>query len=161
MAYTQSMDETTPSGAAAANTADDQLRALKRDIKERFNSFCADWNTDPCAPDVLATGVVVPASFTITAPHGFVDPMRLIQADVEGGVSRIVFGKGGTTLNWLPSVGGGNIAWPCIPIAGILAGEFPAATARMNGLIGIDPGFPRLVFYATGIRYYISVDGMF
>lgn len=47
MAYTAAMDEATPAGTDAANTADDQLRDLKRDIKERIQSVFVDWNADP------------------------------------------------------------------------------------------------------------------
>lgn len=47
MAYTQTIDEATPAGTDNASTADDQLRALKRDIKERLNSVFVDYNADP------------------------------------------------------------------------------------------------------------------
>lgn len=47
MAYTADIDETTPLGSDDASGADDQIRNLKRDIKERLQSIFADWNLDP------------------------------------------------------------------------------------------------------------------
>jgi hypothetical protein len=51
MAYTQDIDPATPAGGANAHTADDQIRALKRDIIERLESIFRDANEDPLVFD--------------------------------------------------------------------------------------------------------------
>lgn len=46
MAFTNSWDETAPSGAAAAASIDDVIRALKLDLRERLSTFFYNWSTD-------------------------------------------------------------------------------------------------------------------
>ncbi|KKL46395.1 hypothetical protein LCGC14_2345970, partial [marine sediment metagenome] len=48
MAHTNSGWPTNiPAGSDALNTADDQLRRLRLDLKERFNDFVDDITADP------------------------------------------------------------------------------------------------------------------
>src|SRR3990167_10855283 len=61
MAYTQNIDEATPAGSAAANTADDELRAVKRDFKERLESVFEDVDNDPLQMKVVEKTLVIPA----------------------------------------------------------------------------------------------------
>ena len=45
-----------PAGSDALNTADDQLRRLRLDLKERFNDFVDDITADPVVRKVLDVG---------------------------------------------------------------------------------------------------------
>ena len=55
MAYTNSGWPTNiPAGSDNLNTADDQLRRLRLDLKERFNDIVDDITTDPVVPKELA-----------------------------------------------------------------------------------------------------------
>ena len=49
MAYTQAWSNLIPLGSAAASTADDELRALRRDVQERMDTIlgAGKWATDP------------------------------------------------------------------------------------------------------------------
>ena len=55
MAYTNSGWPTNiPAGSDNLNTADDQLRRLRLDLKERLNDIVDDFTTDPVVPKKLA-----------------------------------------------------------------------------------------------------------
>ena len=57
MAYTASWTTVAPTGAAAANTADDEIRKLRLDLEERLEEFLiADMSADP----VVANSALVP-----------------------------------------------------------------------------------------------------
>ena len=57
MAYTDVWTTVAPTGAAAANTADDEIRKLRLDIEERLEEFLiADMTADP----VVANSALVP-----------------------------------------------------------------------------------------------------
>ena len=48
-----------PAGSDALNTADDQLRRLRLDLKERFNDFVDDITADPVVRKTLDVGRIV------------------------------------------------------------------------------------------------------
>lgn len=131
--YTQNIDETTPAGTEDAKTADDQLRALKRDIKERLNSFFVDYNTDPLR---MKSGVAIDAeggaSVQIVSRIAGVD-VGMIGANA----TQLKFNSGSRVII-LPSTG--------VP---------PAAGIHNNGLI-VDDTVGKIVFYANGLRYYLD-----
>ena len=60
MAYTNSGWPTNiPAGSDNLNTADDQLRRLRLDLKERFNDIVDDITTDPVVPKQLDIGRII------------------------------------------------------------------------------------------------------
>ncbi len=60
MAYTNAGWPTNiPAGSDALNTADDQIRRLRLDLKERFNDIVDDITTDPVVPKQLDVDRVI------------------------------------------------------------------------------------------------------
>lgn len=59
MPYSGTIDPATPAFDGDAGQGDDQLRALKRDILERLNSFFVDANADPLVPKEGDLGLAI------------------------------------------------------------------------------------------------------
>lgn len=139
MAYTQAIDETTPAGTEDAKTADDQLRSLKRDIKERLNSFFADYNTDPLKPKagaLFGSHIIVPTDFQILGDSGIVVLFRHNSAE-----------------NMI------HVGWDHnIPlrVAALLTASIPAAALAYQGAIMVNRQTSQLVFFSGGARYAIT-----
>lgn len=58
MPYTNPWDETKPPGTQNANTADDEFRKAKLDIRERMNdALVVDWSADPVVAKATLGGV--------------------------------------------------------------------------------------------------------
>jgi hypothetical protein len=68
--YTQTWNESLPTGATAANTADDEFRALKTAVRERFATLTgkaiSDFNADPFVP---AGFLVEPSLYLLPAAY--------------------------------------------------------------------------------------------
>src|SRR2546421_10389685 len=59
MAYTNAWSEITPAGTDAANTADDAIRRLRLDLRERMADLVVSWNADPIVAQAKILGNVV------------------------------------------------------------------------------------------------------
>jgi hypothetical protein len=133
MAYTQNIDETTPAGSDDAKTADDQIRALKRDIKERLNSFFIDANADPLRiKDLLV----------LTGTTGV-----YIESIIGGGPQTGLIGANATQI--LMNLGSRPIKLPQL-------GVLPAGGSSMNNCIVMDASTGELIIYANNLRYRVT-----
>lgn len=137
MAYTAAMDETTPAGTDAAATADDQLRALKRDIKERLHSFFVDWNTDPL---VAKDGAIITS---------------LYMTKNAGGTAAVFSNNfsGGVNILYICADGSADGHYPKLPTrTALAAGDF-----LHNGLFYIDQATLNLVYHQGAVRYKVNL----
>jgi hypothetical protein len=137
MAYTQAMDEATPPGGANANTADDEFRSLKRDIKERLNSFFQDYNADPL------TGK---AGARIT---------DLYMSKNAGGWASVLSNtfSGGVNVLFICADGSADGHYPMLPVRTILAG----GNFLHNGLLYIESGTGELIFHKGAARFKVNL----
>lgn len=133
MAYTQNIDETTPAGTDDAKTADDELRNLKRDIKERLVTFFDDINNDP---------MYAKTPLIINSSGG--------AGNVEVRIAGTNYGLIGmdATKKYLHN---GNL-----PIQLPVQNPVPAAGAGMNNCIIMDDSTGQLVIYANNLRYRVT-----
>jgi hypothetical protein len=117
MAYSNTWSTTRPLGSAQANTADDEIRALRLDLQERFNDFVfEDMSVDPLVIKQSSFGgkddkkIVIPYTSFIIEPSesnafeyntGFVT----VNANVQPVKASLLMAIGTTIkrLEWLVS----------------------------------------------------------
>ena len=92
MAYTNVWTAIAPTGAAAANTTDDEIRKLRLDIEERMGDVVVDWTTDPV---VLGSGqpdvAVVYTNAAFALPSGATTAIDFVAETLDTGNPTVDF----------------------------------------------------------------------
>lgn len=109
MTYTNTWSTTRPLGSAQANTADDEMRAIRLDVQERMNELVEDWSADPVVPKQSVYGTKEGKTMMVHGTAFVIEPAETNSFNyADNGVTNVA-SDAQPIRAWLPMANGVTI----------------------------------------------------